>query len=1300
MMTRPKFLLVFLCCFFSLWSNTTLQASIGIIEIKPRVGLRCNGAIEIQAGEDPNNAEPGQSAGPFEVYLEDEDEFYFETGVNGTVSFSGLCGGDYTITVYDLFGCETVMTATVEVCGLRDGLRLVEKVNATGPGKADGSLTVAPPSVGETYTFRWSTGQTGPTLNNVESGQYAVTATSASGCTTIGSFEVSNCYLAASSGDCYTVGPQDDLEEICEYPETEPNWVSFEAKIELENGGLILEGQQTIECRVLVKEANNPIFTTPASATYSIKWKVNGHDVDGNSDRITLDVNEWLSIGGGSFGVTATVSNGCTNVLVRSDQIFQCGEDDNALLSDLFTEIIEQPCDIINDQSGIYEIIIPNPNDEVVSLTINGEDQSIDDTGDPIIKLFTSVAAGNYSIDISIGDCMSSFVFHMPIRSAEKTFLRFENDICYFDQSCKELDLGEIGEPADFNTNHASTFPCGYPVFCGGQEIEGEFRDVDKRYGRALKYLYALAILGNSGVFDEEYFKFLVYSYSGVFSPCTRVKWCPASMKITSVVSGPWDGIPSYNSIKSPQEGCVSINCSIFGISNHVEVCADEIASFFPPQITERLNETVLECAPQSINYFELLRAYENNSFDDMILEEGVEFSDTDVGKIISDYEMYGVPDGAKCATIVFCINDLSIIHNDLASVQDYCGNLVPSDKYCNSRDKQYRFDHTLGLPFDRISCENPAPQLAPSNTYDGTIRDENGEIVLEEVMCPLVPSDPNTCYEAIELDYGYFLSFGESEPLLSTSELNTKALLKYDDSSLWLEEMEQFGLVKADNRYTPLGIFRTPSTASKDEYISSIYHYSHDGKKIMKDTVGQLRLIIHDWDTQSVLSCDSIADDADTDQELRIYFENDQIGWSRNITSDDELLPLFLDKDTSNAFLGGICRGNILYQTSSLFSSTLPTAFILKSTLDGSSYEFYTLEGIDNKKSDLQFSRMKNNEVLISGRYQGGQLTANGNIWNMNHHSGFFVALMNTQGQFTLLQDLSANINSRLLAADFSDDGTQFTIVYENPPIPGIQSNHELMVKTFNISGNELWNKFLTFETEKLNTKKIALTYGENDKVFLGLTYQNGFNAFDSVLVSRGGEDIALVEFNGASGERSDLLTFGSVDNENVSHFLYSDGALFFGGEMQGKERQREIGYYNFVNLGASLQRTYISYVFDREPTAPQATNYTNLPIDTETQSVTTITQKETFKAYPNPFNRTLNIEINSRESRPVVIQLTDLLGKTVYRRSNELVEAGTTQISLNILADLPEGVYTLRINGEDGTSFGSRRVVHMSGN
>ena len=75
-------------------------------------------------------------------------------------------------------------------------------------------------------------------------------------------------------------------------------------------------------------------------------------------------------------------------------------------------------------------------------------------------------------------------------------------------------------------------------------------------------------------------------------------------------------------------------------------------------------------------------------------------------------------------------------------------------------------------------------------------------------------------------------------------------------------------------------------------------------------------------------------------------------------------------------------------------------------------------------------------------------------------------------------------------------------------------------------------------------------------------------------------------------------------------------------------------------------------------------------------------------FRTYPNPFNSTLNIDLSTIESQPLVLSLTDISGRTVKTLFNGKSQVGENRLSFEILG-IPSEIYFLQI-----TSGGFRTV------
>jgi hypothetical protein len=96
---------------------------------------------------------------------------------------TGLCAGNYCVTVTDFSGCKD------SVCVIISDINLViDSIvgdNASCLGVSNGSATVYHSGGFNPVSFLWTGGQTTQTAINLSAGTYYVTVTEANGCTQI-----------------------------------------------------------------------------------------------------------------------------------------------------------------------------------------------------------------------------------------------------------------------------------------------------------------------------------------------------------------------------------------------------------------------------------------------------------------------------------------------------------------------------------------------------------------------------------------------------------------------------------------------------------------------------------------------------------------------------------------------------------------------------------------------------------------------------------------------------------------------------------------------------------------------------------------------------------------------------------------------------------------------------------------------------------------------------------------------------------------------------------------------------------
>ena len=122
---------------------------------------------------------PSQGQEPYQVNPSNsQSEFYF----------GDLSSGTYTYQVTDAHGCVVTTTAIVN-----NGAPVIENSlsnNVSCNGETNGSVSLVVNNGNPTYTYNWSNGATTESLTELTAGTYSVQITDANGCTTSGSYDI------------------------------------------------------------------------------------------------------------------------------------------------------------------------------------------------------------------------------------------------------------------------------------------------------------------------------------------------------------------------------------------------------------------------------------------------------------------------------------------------------------------------------------------------------------------------------------------------------------------------------------------------------------------------------------------------------------------------------------------------------------------------------------------------------------------------------------------------------------------------------------------------------------------------------------------------------------------------------------------------------------------------------------------------------------------------------------------------------------------------------------------------------
>ncbi len=117
---------------------------------------------------------------------------------------TGLCAGDYSVTVSDANGCQSVDNATIV-----SGPAIVATVSSSPSGcggSNSGSASVSASGGDGNFSYSWSNGGSSSTIMDLAAGTYTVTVTDGNGCTVVKSVEVES---SAASNIGYTLSSND-----------------------------------------------------------------------------------------------------------------------------------------------------------------------------------------------------------------------------------------------------------------------------------------------------------------------------------------------------------------------------------------------------------------------------------------------------------------------------------------------------------------------------------------------------------------------------------------------------------------------------------------------------------------------------------------------------------------------------------------------------------------------------------------------------------------------------------------------------------------------------------------------------------------------------------------------------------------------------------------------------------------------------------------------------------------------------------------------------------------------------------
>lgn len=252
-----------------------------------------------------------------------------------TASLSGLPAGNYSVTISDASGCNTIIDTTVTE-PLAFVLTVANARNLSCFGSNDGAITTSVSGGTTPYTFAWSNGASSQNLSGLTRGTYNVTATDANGCsqivsTTITEPQILQSVLTTTNATCFgSANGNIDLDPRGGTPPYAYNWSNgsnnqdingltaglYELTLTDANGCSLTNSRYINEPSELIASGTSTNINCFGNNNGAIDVTVSGgttpYTYQWTNGSITQDLNNLVA---GTYKVTITDANGCTNIL-------------------------------------------------------------------------------------------------------------------------------------------------------------------------------------------------------------------------------------------------------------------------------------------------------------------------------------------------------------------------------------------------------------------------------------------------------------------------------------------------------------------------------------------------------------------------------------------------------------------------------------------------------------------------------------------------------------------------------------------------------------------------------------------------------------------------------------------------------------------------------------------------------------------------------------------------------------------------------------------------------------------------
>ncbi len=331
-----------------------------------------------------------------------------QTGATAT----NLSSGIYSVTATDANGCTFVQNIT-----LNDPVRINVSATLNTPScnaGANGSITVSASNGTAPYTYNWNTGDSGPTINGIVAGNYAVTVTDATGCSVVENYtlgEPAPLLSNATKNDISCNGLTDGNISVLPSGGTGPYTYLWSTGATSNS----ITGLTAGNYSVAVTDANgcaiNENFTVVDPAPIGLSTTIQDVLCKGASTG-SID----LSVSGGTAPYTYLWSNGSNteDLSTLTAGTYSVIVQDAGSCSVNLNVTINEPTTVLTLTGATSDISCNGGNNGSIDLTVTGGDgpYTYSWSSGPTTEDVTNLGPGNYSVSVTDANgCIKSLGF-------------------------------------------------------------------------------------------------------------------------------------------------------------------------------------------------------------------------------------------------------------------------------------------------------------------------------------------------------------------------------------------------------------------------------------------------------------------------------------------------------------------------------------------------------------------------------------------------------------------------------------------------------------------------------------------------------------------------------------------------------------------------------------------------------------------------------------------------------------------------------------------------------------------------